>query len=251
MSGKYGVTEAVCGGAAGARWELDMLACVPAACGVCVAGKRPRNLAAQYGSGKARSVAVPGLHLAPVASGRAAAARRPPPQRTPPAEARVDPNDHPTCIFCRIIGGDEMVSIIHEDEEVIAFLDIQPLHRGHVLVVPKHHYKNLFYVPEALATRAFTVAKRILPGLRRATGCRAVNLFSPNGADGGQDVFHFHLHLIPVPREAPFPLQLPDPGAPVPSRSELDVMATRIMQCVHQAAAEPDEEGADAAAAVA
>ena len=146
----------------------------------------------------------------------------------------MDPNQNPDCVFCRIIGGDEMVSIIHEDEEMIAFLDIQPLHAGHVLVVPKAHYKNLFYVPEELAARTLATARRILPGLRKATGCRAVNLFSPNGAHGGQDVFHFHLHLIPVPEGQPFPLQLPDPGAPVPSRSQLDVMATRIGQCIRE-----------------
>lgn len=155
----------------------------------------------------------------------------------------MDPNQNPACVFCRIIGGDETVSVIHEDEEVIAFLDIQPLHPGHVLVVPKEHYKNLFYVPEELAARTFTVAKRILPGLREATGCRAVNLFSPNGADGGQDVFHFHLHLIPVPKDEPFPLQLPDPGKPVPTRSQLDVMAARIMQLVQQeTAGRPETE---------
>lgn len=146
----------------------------------------------------------------------------------------MDANENPSCVFCRIIGGDEMVSVIHEDEEVIAFLDIQPLHPGHVLVVPKRHYKNLFYVPEELAARTFATARRILPGLRKATGCRAINLFSPNGAHGGQDVFHFHLHLIPVPEGQPFPLQLPDPGAPVPSRSELDVMATRIGRSIQE-----------------
>ncbi len=145
-----------------------------------------------------------------------------------------DPNENPNCIFCRIIGGDEMVSIIHEDEEIIAFLDIQPFYRGHVLVVPKAHYKNLFYVPEDLVARTFATASRILPGLRKATGCRAVNLFSPNGADGGQDVFHFHLHLIPVPQGKPFPLQLPNASAPVPSRSELDVMAAHIGRCIHE-----------------
>lgn len=167
----------------------------------------------------------------------------------------MDPNQNPTCVFCRIIGGDETVSVIHEDEEVIAFLDIQPLHAGHVLVVPKAHHKNLFYVPEALAARVFTVAKRILPGLRAATGCRAVNLFSPNGADGGQDVFHFHLHLIPVPQGAPFPLQLPDPGAEVPTRSQLDVMAAHVMRCIHdedhraRGEATAAVGGADAAAA--
>ncbi len=141
--------------------------------------------------------------------------------------------DTTNCVFCRIIGGGEMVSVIYEDEEVIAFLDIQPLHPGHVLVVPKAHHPDLFYVPEELAARTFATARRILPGLRKATGCRAVNLFSPNGADGGQDVFHFHLHLIPVPEGQPFPLQLPDPGADVPTRSELDVMAARIGRCIH------------------
>ena len=145
----------------------------------------------------------------------------------------VDPNQNPSCVFCRIIGGDEMVSLIHEDEEVIAFLDVQPLHAGHTLVLPKAHYKNLFYVPEELAARTFATARRILPGLRKATECRAVNLFSPNGADGGQDVFHFHLHLIPVPEGQPFPLQLPSPDAQVPTRSQLDVMAARVGQCIH------------------
>lgn len=151
---------------------------------------------------------------------------------------------HPSCVFCRIIGGEETVSVIHEDDEVLAFLDVQPLHRGHVLVVPKQHYKNLFYVPESLAGRTFVTARRLLPGLRKATGCRAVNLFSPNGADGGQDVFHFHLHLIPVPEGEPFPLQLPDPSAPVPSRSELDVMAARVSRCIQEEAEAAPREAA-------
>jgi len=146
----------------------------------------------------------------------------------------MDETRNRNCVFCRIIGGEEIVSVIYEDEEVIAFLDIQPLHPGHVLVLPKQHYKNLFYVPEDLAARTFATARRILPGLRRATQGRAINLFSPNGADGGQDVFHFHLHLIPVPVGEPFPLQLPDPSARVPSRSDLDVMGARINQCIHQ-----------------
>jgi histidine triad (HIT) family protein len=171
-----------------------------------------------------------------------------------PRSARSDLQDHPRQLppqsdlstFPEVLR-----TIFDGDEEIIAFLDIHPLHPGHVLVVPKEHYKNLFYVPEELATRTFTVAKRILPGLRKATGCRAVNLFSPNGADGGQDVFHFHLHLIPVPAEAPFPLQLPDPNAPVPSRSQLDVMATHVMRCIHDefAAEHAESQAAEAAEA--
>ena len=138
------------------------------------------------------------------------------------------------CVFCRIIGGAEMVSVIYEDPAVIAFLDVQPLHPGHVLVVPKAHHRDLFEVPEELAIRTFATARRLLSGLSKATGCRAVNLFSANGADGGQDVFHFHVHLIPMPPGKPFPLQLPDAGAAVPSRSELDVMAARIGRCLQE-----------------
>jgi histidine triad (HIT) family protein len=140
----------------------------------------------------------------------------------------VPTTTQPNCVFCSIIRGDETVSLIHEDDDVIAFLDVQPLHPGHLLVVPKEHHRDLFQVPQRLAGRIFETARQILPGLRKATGCRAVNIFSPNGADGGQDVFHFHLHLIPVPQGQPFPLQLPDPSTAVPTRSELDVMAARI-----------------------
>lgn len=153
----------------------------------------------------------------------------------------VDESQNPNCVFCRIIGGEETVSIIYEDEEIIAFLDIQPLYPGHVLVVPKPHHMTFFHVPEALAARTLATARRILPGIARATGCRAVNLFSPNGADGGQNVFHFHLHLIPVPEGQPFPLQLPSASSPVPTRSALDVMAARISQSLQERAesAEP------------
>lgn len=156
---------------------------------------------------------------------------------------------NPNCVFCRIIGGEETVSIIHEDDEVIAFLDIQPLYPGHVLVLPKAHYKNLFYVPSDLAARTFATAQQIIPGLRTATGCRAVNLFSPNGADGGQDVFHFHLHLIPVPEGMPFPLQLPDPAAPVPSREELDMVAAHVGRCIREERAAPGNAGTELSAA--
>ena len=134
----------------------------------------------------------------------------------------------PNCIFCRIIGGGEMVSVIYEDEEIIAFLDVQPLYPGHAVVAPKSHHRDLFSLPEPVAARTFATARRILPGLTSATGSRAVNIFSSNGEDGGQDVFHFHLHLIPVPPGATFPLQLPDPSADIPSRTQLDVMAARI-----------------------
>jgi histidine triad (HIT) family protein len=143
--------------------------------------------------------------------------------------------EHDTCIFCRIIGGEEMVSIVYEDDRAIAFLDVQPASQGHTLVVSKDHYETLFDVPEELLTHCMAVAKRIAPGLRRAVGAQAINVFSANGRAGGQDVLHFHLHLIPIREGEPFALQLPPDDAPVPMRSELDITAARIGRAIQEA----------------
>lgn len=139
-----------------------------------------------------------------------------------------------TCIFCRIIGGEEMVSVVYEDNTAIAFLDIQPASHGHTLVVSKEHYETLFDLPEELLTHCMAVAKRIAPGLRRAVGAAALNVFSANGKAGGQDVAHFHLHLIPIREGEPFALQLPPDDAPIPQRAELDITAARIGRAIQE-----------------
>jgi histidine triad (HIT) family protein len=143
--------------------------------------------------------------------------------------------ENDNCIFCRIIGGEEMVSIVYEDDRAIAFLDVQPASQGHTLVVSKDHYETLFDVPEHLLTHCMAVAKRIAPGLRRAVAAQAINVFSANGRAGGQDVLHFHLHLIPIREGEPFALQLPPDDAPVPMRSELDITAARIGRAIQEA----------------
>jgi histidine triad (HIT) family protein len=136
------------------------------------------------------------------------------------------------CVFCRIIGGEEMISLVYEDDLAIAFLDIQPLGSGQTLVVPKEHYATLFDMPESLAAHCLSVAQRIAPGIRDAMKASALNLFSANGRAGGQDVAHFHFHLIPVRDGDAFPLQLPPDDAPIPSRSQLDVTAARIGRAI-------------------
>jgi histidine triad (HIT) family protein len=141
------------------------------------------------------------------------------------------------CVFCRIIGGEEMVSLVYEDDRALAFLDIQPMSEGHTLVVPKHHYESIFELPEDLAAHCVTVAQRIAPGIRRAMRAAALNLFSANGRAGGQDVAHFHLHLIPVVEGQPFALQLPLPDAPIPSRNQLDMTAARIGRAIQDGVA--------------
>lgn len=138
------------------------------------------------------------------------------------------------CIFCRIIAGEETVSIVHEDDHAVAFMDIQPASPGHVLVVSRDHHTDLFEVPEDVAAHCLAVARMLAPGIRRSTGADAINLFSPNGRAGGQDVLHFHFHLIPVRQGEPFDLQLPKDDAPILSRSQLDVMAARIGRAIQE-----------------
>ena len=136
------------------------------------------------------------------------------------------------CVFCRIIHGEETVSIVYEDDRALAFMDIQPASPGHVLVVSREHHDNLFDIPDDLAAHCLRVARRLLPGIRHAAGAGAVNLFAANGKAGGQDIMHFHLHLIPVNEGDDFELQLPRADAAAPSRSELNVMAARIGRAV-------------------
>jgi histidine triad (HIT) family protein len=143
------------------------------------------------------------------------------------------------CVFCRIIGGEEMVSVVYEDERMLAFLDIQPLSRGHTLIVTKEHYPTLFDLPEELAAYSLAVARRLAGGIQKATSAHAINLFSANGSAGGQDVMHFHLHLIPVCEGEPFALQLPMPDAPIPSRADLDITAARISRAIQEVEALP------------
>jgi histidine triad (HIT) family protein len=141
-------------------------------------------------------------------------------------------NEH--CVFCRIIAGEETVSIVYEDDRAVAFMDIQPASPGHVLVVSREHHADLFDIPHTLAGHCVEVATQLAAGIRAATGAAALNVFSANGRAGGQDVEHFHLHLIPVREGEDFELQLPRAGAPVPSRSQLDVMAARIGRAVQR-----------------
>ena len=139
------------------------------------------------------------------------------------------------CIFCRIIGGEEMVSVVYEDDRAIAFLDIQPVSSGHTLIVSKEHYATVFDLPDDLLAHCMSVAKRLSGGLKRAVNAAAINLFSANGKAGGQDVLHFHLHLIPIQEGQPFALDLPLEDSPIPMRSELDITAARIGRAIQDA----------------
>lgn len=102
------------------------------------------------------------------------------------------------CIFCSVVHGRADASIVHEDDSVIAFMDLQPVNPGHVLVVPKTHAVGLEDLPEDVGVHVWKVAHRLGRALRRSgLRCEGVNLLLADGEAAFQEVFHVHLHVFP------------------------------------------------------
>ena len=101
------------------------------------------------------------------------------------------------CIFCNIIEGTIPSAKIYEDEHTIAFMDIMPVTKGHVLLIPKTHRENVYELTEEEASHLFAVVPKIANALKAEFNPAGMNLLQNNGAPAGQAVFHFHLHFIP------------------------------------------------------
>lgn len=101
------------------------------------------------------------------------------------------------CIFCRIVAKQIPASVVHEDAETLAFMDIGQVNPGHVLVAVKRHAENLYELDEAQAAAAFRTASRVARAIRAAFAPEGLSVYQANGAAAGQTVPHFHLHLVP------------------------------------------------------
>lgn len=101
------------------------------------------------------------------------------------------------CIFCKIANGEIPSTTLYEDEDFRVILDLGPATRGHALLLPKEHYKDLFELEDETAAKVLLRAKRIAGRMKKALHADGFNLVQNNGEAAGQTVFHFHLHLIP------------------------------------------------------
>ncbi len=101
------------------------------------------------------------------------------------------------CIFCKILVGDIPAEIVYEDKDAIAFMDISPVTKGHVLVIPREHYKDVIDVPEEILQKMIVVAKKIAPKIVEAVGADGFNIGINNGKAAGQVVYHLHMHVMP------------------------------------------------------
>lgn len=99
---------------------------------------------------------------------------------------------HTDCIFCAIAAKTIPSEIVYEDESFLAFLDINPVNEGHVLLIPKEHFPKLVETPDEVIREIFVRAKQLMPAVQEATGANFVVLTIV-----GTDVPHLHIHLIP------------------------------------------------------
>lgn len=101
------------------------------------------------------------------------------------------------CIFCRIATGALPATKVYETDEVIAFLDIGPIIKGHTLVIPKQHYENIISTPIQVMHRLMDVAQIIARAQMKGLRADGVNVIQNNGRASGQLVPHLHVHVIP------------------------------------------------------
>ncbi|MDD5437834.1 MAG: HIT family protein [Patescibacteria group bacterium] len=101
------------------------------------------------------------------------------------------------CLFCKIASKAIPAEVVYEDDEVFAFLDINPVNPGHVLVMPKKHYEDFMDMPEEVCLPLVRMIKRVMSVQIDGLGYEGVNLFQNNKPAAGQVIPHLHFHVIP------------------------------------------------------
>jgi histidine triad (HIT) family protein len=124
----------------------------------------------------------------------------------------MPPGADPDCLFCKIVGGDLPATVVREDDRTVAFMDINPATRGHLLVVPREHAKDVLDIGDEDLAACATAAKELAGLVKERLHADGVNLINSCGREAWQTVFHFHLHVIP--RYTGDPLRLPWTPAP-------------------------------------
>ena len=133
------------------------------------------------------------------------------------------------CVICDLLSGELEVSLVHRDDLCAAFMDIQPINPGHILVVPVRHSSCLAELHSEEGEQIFRMAQKLGEVLRRSSlKCEGVNLFLADGEAAGQEVFHTHLHVVPRYTGDGFGFKFPAGYHNRPKRSELNSLAGKI-----------------------
>lgn len=141
------------------------------------------------------------------------------------------------CIFCAILEGRKEASFVYQDELVSAFMDIQPINPGHILVVPNVHTACLADLDLITGGRLFQTAQRLASALRSSKlRCEGVNFFLADGEAAHQEIFHVHLHVFPRYRGDRFRIQVGGHYHIQPSRALLESHAAAVKKCLEKEA---------------
>ena len=133
------------------------------------------------------------------------------------------------CIFCAIVEGKIPSAKVYENDHVFAFMDIAPANPGHLLIIPKQHYRNIFDMPADVGSKIMEAAVLLANAIKEALNPDGLNLFQSNEPAAFQTVFHFHLHLIPRWEEDPLRL----PWKPSEGNiEEINNIAVKIQQAL-------------------
>ena len=90
-----------------------------------------------------------------------------------------------------------MASIVHEDSNILVFMDLNPANIGHTLIVPRKHWENIYDIPDNILTELIVMVKRISVAVKKAVGAEGISVLQLNGEAAGQTVMHLHIHIIP------------------------------------------------------
>lgn len=101
------------------------------------------------------------------------------------------------CIFCKIGAGEIPSNTIYEDEKFRVILDLCPATKGHALIIPKEHYKNLYELPDEIASDVIKLSKKMVIKITEKLECDGFNVLQNNNEVAGQSVMHYHMHIIP------------------------------------------------------
>lgn len=137
------------------------------------------------------------------------------------------------CVFCKITGGQAVAEIVYSDEKILAFMDIQPVNPGHVLVIPKVHVSGLSDLDEETGGQMFKVALRVAEGIKKSgLKCEGVNLLLSDGKAAFQEIFHVHLHVILRFSGDGFGIRFGRQYGVRPEKHELEEIAQKIKEAM-------------------
>lgn len=109
----------------------------------------------------------------------------------------IGANMNNSCVFCKIASWETPSQRVYEDDEFIAFLDINPVNFGHILLIPRAHYVTLHETPDEVLSAMIKLAKKLVLAIVEAMQAQGYNIGVNTGIAAGQAIWHVHFHLIP------------------------------------------------------